>query len=144
MIDMSIISSHSDMYTAYNSESISQETASYFLNSSLYSNNNFFRRLQHTLPGGLKLFRLYESALTVAHDAKSRIQFLKRCLQECVLPASIPVHDNLYELPFPEQHRQSLQDRIDQQREDLGRLFMNVRSAQRAYKASIPLHLQVD
>ena len=81
---MSMISSHSHMYTAYNSESISQETASYFLNSSLYSNNNFFRYLQLTFPGGLKLFRLYETSLTVAHGAKSRVQFLKRCLQECV------------------------------------------------------------
>ena len=70
-----------------------------------------------------------------------RIQFLKKCLQECVLPASIPAHDNLYELPFPDQHRRSLQDKIDQQREDLGQLFRDVRSTQRAYKTLIPIHL---
>ena len=85
-------------------------TSSTFDNATV--SDNVFHYLRIHSPDGLKYFRLYERKLLAAHEEKARLRFLKDCLDECVLPRSIPRGENLLESAFPQQDRIALQERI--------------------------------
>ena len=82
--------------------------------------NNLFYYLQNHFSDGLKYFLYYESKLHSAHEAKTRLQFLNNCLDECVLPRFIPRRENLLEAAFSQQDRIALQVRNVLQRRELG------------------------
>ena len=107
-------------------------------NSSFLGGPGFFRDLQNTSPDGHRYFKEFIDCLTSAHSHKARHNFLRNCLAEQVLPRSIPVGDNIFNLPFPEQHRLSLRDRILKHGMDTGNLFAAVRKARIAYQTFLP------
>ena len=90
---------------------------------------------------GLKYFCLYERKLHSAHEEKARLRFLNDCLDECVLPRSIPRGENPLGEAFSDHDRNALQDRITTQRRSLGSKFHEVRLARNAYKCLLPTRL---
>ena len=108
------------------------------INNNTTVSNSLFQYLQRHSPDGLKYFRLYERKLLSAHEEKARLRFLNQCLDECVLPRSIPRGENLLQAAFPQQDRIALQERIVLQRRGLGSRFHDVRLARNAYKCLLP------
>ena len=108
------------------------------LNSSVLGGTGFFRDLENASPDGHRYFNEFIKCLTSAHTHKARHKFLKDCLAEQILPKSIPKGDNIFDLPFPEQHRLSLRDRILKHGMETGNMFAAVRKARIAYQTFLP------
>ena len=144
----STISTHSHIWTASSvnaGRTTSRMTATPTTSFNLLSTtNNFFDYLHQHYPVGLKHFRAYERKLLAAHEDKARLFFLRECLQECVLPVSVPTGDNLLELAFSPQQRHALQDRITIQRLELGSKFQSSRQARIWYRSHIPSRFHDD
>ena len=100
----------------------------------IHISDNFFQHLNDNFPSGLQAYNQYERRLYSAHADKARLQFLKSCLDECVLPRTIPKSDNVLHEAFPEQDRIALQQHIIKQRRLLGARFEAVRHARNAYR----------
>ena len=89
-------------------------------------------------PDGYKCYKHFIACLTTAHEHKARHFFLKDCLAEHVLPRSIPKGDNVFGLPFPDQQRLALQDRILMHGMETGNVFAAVRRSRVAYQNHFP------
>ena len=105
---------------------------------STLGDSGLFRELDIISSDGYKCYKDFIASLTTAHEHKARHFFLKDCLAEHVLPRSIPKGDNVFGLPFPEQQRLTLRDRILKHGMETGNVFAAVRRARVAYQTHFP------
>ena len=102
------------------------------------STPSFFQRLESISKHGVKLYRKFEDKQQKAHEKKARITFLKECIEEQVLPTSIPASVNSSEHPFPPAHQHAIEERITILKLEINPAFQEVYSAEKAYKEHIP------
>ena len=98
------------------------------------------RALARISPDGHIYFKQHVQKLIIAHKHKARLQFLKICILELVLPRSIPKGDNVFGHPFPKQQPIMLSERILAQHLQLGERFDESVSSRKAYQAFLPPH----
>ena len=110
----------------------------------------FFRQIESISKHGLSLYRKFEKKQQEAHEKKARLTFLKDCLEEQVLPNSIPASVNASDLPFPPADRLAVNERITILKREIDPAFRKADKAENEYKthfSSLPHiepHIQHD